>query len=146
MKIWLRLLPKSFRARHGAELEETLRAMQADLGPSPSRLALLRLHATATLDALRLWMAPGSWEMLTADLRFALRQFARTWAASATMLAILTVVLPQGAAATAVVGEAYFDGEDSLTGLVVLLVWVAVGVGALVALGRRDEPAADATP
>lgn len=49
----LRLLPASFRERHGEELTALLEQMKRDLGPRPRPLALLRLYAAVTWDAIR---------------------------------------------------------------------------------------------
>ncbi|HSW28217.1 MAG TPA: ABC transporter permease [Longimicrobiales bacterium] len=73
--------------------------MKRDLGPSPRRVALLRLYLGATWDVLRHAFGTGAgrtggsgWvDSLGADARFALRQFGRRWATTLTMLAILSV-------------------------------------------------------
>ncbi len=48
----LRVLPASFRDRHGRELVALLDEMKEDLGPSPSKIALLRLYLAVTWDLL----------------------------------------------------------------------------------------------
>ena len=91
----LRLLPASFRARHGPELRALLTQMKDDLGPSPSRVALMRLYAAVTWDLLRQSRLSGSdpapetrpsfpkkgdgmIEMLVRDIRYAARGLLRT--------------------------------------------------------------------
>ncbi len=54
----LRLLPASFRDRHGRELGALLDRMKEDLGPSPSKITLLRLYLAVTWDLL--WQSPLS--------------------------------------------------------------------------------------
>ncbi len=54
----LRLLPASFRDRHGRELGSLLDQMKEDLGPSPSKITLLRLYLAVTWDLL--WQSPLS--------------------------------------------------------------------------------------
>ncbi|MCH7892064.1 MAG: ABC transporter permease, partial [Gemmatimonadetes bacterium] len=54
----LRLLPASFRDRHGRELGALLDSMKEDLGPSPSKITLLRLYLAVTWDLL--WQSPLS--------------------------------------------------------------------------------------
>jgi hypothetical protein len=51
--LFLGPLPASFRDRHDAELGTLLQRMKEELGPSPSRLALLRLYLAVTWDLLR---------------------------------------------------------------------------------------------
>ena len=105
----LRILPGAFRARHGEELGPLLERMKDELGPSPGRLALLRLRLAVTWDLLRQLPSlragfardgergvleagrTGGWDALAADARFALRQFGRTWGTTLTMLALLTL-------------------------------------------------------
>lgn len=49
----LKLLPAAFRTRHGQELRALVNQMKDDLGPSPSKLSLLRLYSGVTWDLLR---------------------------------------------------------------------------------------------
>ena len=49
----VRLLPESFRERHGGELLPLLERMKAELGPSPRRLRLFRLYIAVTWDVVR---------------------------------------------------------------------------------------------
>lgn len=96
----LRLLPSAFRERHGESMASEFERMKGELGPSPGRLALLRLHAGATWDVLRHAFdsrepkggGSGGWmEALWTDGRFALRQFGRRWGTTLTMFLILSV-------------------------------------------------------
>ncbi len=48
----LRRLPASFRDRHGRELGALLDEMKEDLGPTPSKITLLRLYLAVTWDLL----------------------------------------------------------------------------------------------
>lgn len=99
-RILLRVLPSAFRERHGEAMAAEFEQMKRELGPSPTGLALLRLHAGATLDLLRHAFSsrdprgggPGGWvEALWADARFAVRQFGRRWGTTLTMFLILSV-------------------------------------------------------
>ena len=98
----LGLLPESFRDRHGDEPGLLLERMKDELGPSPSRFALLRLYLAATWDLLRQVRsidrdARGSrpLEDLVGDVRFAFRSFNRSRAF--TMTAVLVLALGIGA-------------------------------------------------
>lgn len=92
----LGLLPASFRDRHGDELGTLLDRMKDELGPSPSRLALLRLYLAATWDLLRQfpWLRRDArgvrpLEDLVRDVRFAFRSFGRSPAFTVTAVLVL---------------------------------------------------------
>lgn len=61
LRALLRLLPRRFRKRHGAELLAVTRRMRCDLGPSPGPAVLARFYATVTWDLVRHapWQIPG---------------------------------------------------------------------------------------
>jgi putative ABC transport system permease protein len=100
----LRLMPSSFRERHGPEVMALFQQMKASRGPRPGRLALLRLYLGLTGDVLLQAIPRGgrdggarSWsgwaDTLAADVRFALRQYRRHWGTVLTMLGILSLGL-----------------------------------------------------
>jgi putative ABC transport system permease protein len=92
----LGLLPASFRDRHDNELGTLLERMKDELGPSPSRLALLRLYLAATWDLLRQfpWLRRDArgvrpLDDLVLDVRFAFRSFGRSRAFTVTAMLVL---------------------------------------------------------
>ncbi|HUE95854.1 MAG TPA: hypothetical protein VMN39_04315, partial [Longimicrobiaceae bacterium] len=98
----LGLLPPSFRDRHGVELGTLLERMKDELGPSPSRLALVRLYLAATWDLLRQipWLRRDArrarpLEDLVRDVHFAFRSFGRS--REFTVTAVLVLGLGIGA-------------------------------------------------
>ena len=92
----LHFLPSSFRNRHGDELGPMLEQMKAELGPSPARLALLRLYIAATWDLLRQfpWVRRDArpsrpLDDFVRDVFFACRSFSRSPAFTLTAVLVL---------------------------------------------------------